>query len=211
MRLATAIVGCQRQIEIGACPPIHDTGDAPMLKRTAILTLLAFVCAATVPAQASRPESVSAKDVANEVLSYTRFTVFDDVSIGVDGGVVTLTGKVTQPYKAGDIERRIARLAGVQLVRNEIQVLPVSPFDDNLRFHLARAIYGNPAFWRYAAMANPPIHILVEDGRVTLTGVVNNNVERMLAYSLASSSPAFSIRNELKTDGEMRALQEKTE
>ena len=182
-----------------------------MVKRTAILGLLACVCAATVPAQASRPESVSVKDVANEVLTYTRFTVFDDVSIGVDGGVVTLTGKVTQPYKASDIERRVARLAGVRQVRNEIQVLPLSPFDDSLRFQLARVIYGNPAFWRYAAMANPPIHILVEDGRVTLTGVVNSTVERMLAYSLASSSAAFSVRNELKTDAEMKALPEKTD
>ena len=181
-----------------------------MVKRTAILGLLACVCAATAPAQAGRPESVVVKDVANEILTYTRFTVFDDISIGVDGGVVTLTGKVTMPYKASDIERRVARVAGVQQVRNEIQVLPVSLFDERLRFRLARTIYGNPAFWPYAAMVNPPIHIVVEDGRVTLTGVVSSNVERMLAFSLASSCPAFSVRNELKTDAEMNATREKT-
>jgi len=182
-----------------------------MVKRTAILGLLVFVFATTVPAQASRPESESVKDLADQVRTYTRFTVFDDVSIGVDAGVVTLTGEVTMPYKSSDIERRVARVAGVQAVRNEIRVLPVSSFDDSLRFQLARAIYGNPAFWQYAAMTNPPIHILVEGGRVTLTGVVNSNVERMLAYSLASSSAAFSVRNELKTDEEMRALPEKME
>jgi hyperosmotically inducible protein len=182
-----------------------------MVKKTAVLGLLALVCATAVPAQAGRPESVAVKDVANEILTYTRFTVFDDISIDVDGGVVTLTGKVTMPYKASDIERRVARVAGVQQVRNEIQVLPVSLFDDRLRFQLARAIYGNAAFWPYAAMVNPPIHIVVENGKVTLTGVVSSDVERMLAYSLARSSIAFSVRNELKTDAEMKATLGKTD
>jgi hyperosmotically inducible protein len=94
-------------------------------------------------------------------------------------------------------------------VRNQIEVLPVSQFDDSLRLQIARAIYGNPAFWQYAAMTNPPIHIVVEHGRVTLTGVVNNEVERALARSLASSSVAFSVGSELKTDAEMNALLEK--
>ena len=76
-------------------------------------------------------------------------------------------------------------------------MLPVSQFDDELRFRIARAIYGNSSFWNYAAMANPPIHIVVNRGHVTLTGVVNSNVERMLARSLAIGFGAF--------DGEERA------
>jgi hyperosmotically inducible periplasmic protein len=175
-----------------------------MVKRTAVLSLLTLFLAAGVPAEASPPESVLVKDVANQLRTYTSFTVFDDVSAGVDGGVVTLTGKVTMPYKANDIERRMARVAGVQQVRNEIQVLPLSRFDDGLRSWIARAIYGHPAFVQYAATTLPPIHILVEDGHVTLTGVVNNNVERALAYSLASSSSALSVQNDLKTDAEMK-------
>jgi hyperosmotically inducible protein len=147
---------------------------------------------------------VLAKGVMSELLSYTQLTVFDDVLVGVDGGVVTLAGKVTMPYKAKDIGRLVTRVAGVQQVRNEIQVLPLSRFDDSLRTRIAQAIYGHPAFAQYAAMSRPPIHIMVENGHVTLTGVVNNNVERSLAYSLASSSVAFSVQNELKTDMEMK-------
>ena len=89
------------------------------------------------------------------------------------------------PYKKDDIGKRVAGIDGVREVQNNIEVLPVSSYDDQLRHRIARAIYGNPSFWNYAAMANPPIHIIVENGRVTLTGVVNSNVERMLARSLA--------------------------
>ena len=92
---------------------------------------------------------------------------------------------------------------------NDIGVLPVSPFDDELRYRIARAIYSNASFWHYAAMANPPIHIVVENGRVTLTGVVNSNVERMLARSLATTFGAFSVKNDLKTDAEVKDLLEK--
>ena len=104
---------------------------------------------------------------------YTQFTIFDDVSANVKDGVVTLTGKVTMPYKrerhreAGREGRRRAERCAI-----EITVLPVSQFDDELRYRIARSIYGNSNFWNYAIMANPPIHIVVEHGRVTLTGVV---------------------------------------
>jgi hyperosmotically inducible protein len=98
---------------------------------------------------------------------------------------------------------------GVRQVRNELQVLPVSFFDDELRYRIARAIYDNPAFWQYASMSNPPIHIVVEKGHVTLTGVVQNNVERMLARSLAMSFNAFSVDNKLRTDAEAKAELEK--
>jgi hypothetical protein len=160
-------------------------------------------------AQEERKDLQIFKDAAVAVTSYVRFTVFDDVSIEVDQGVVTLLGKVTMPYKAGEIERRVARVAGVRQVNNRLTVLPVSLFDDDLRLRISRAIYGNPSFWQYAAMANPPIHIIVEGGHVTLTGVVNSNVERMLARTLASSFGAFSVNSELKTDAEMRATLEK--
>ena len=88
----------------------------------------------------------------------------------MDDGVVTLTGKVTMPYKRTDIEKRVAKVDGVREVRNQIGVLPVSQFDDELRFRIARAIYSNSSFWNYAAMANPPIRVVVNRGRVTTAG-----------------------------------------
>jgi hyperosmotically inducible protein len=148
------------------------------------------------------------KDVADQVNRYPNFTVFDDVAAGIDNGVVTLTGHVTMPYKRDDLEKRVARINGVTSVQNKIEVLPVSIFDDELRFRIARAIYGNSAFWQYAAMANPPIHIIVRNGNVTLTGVVNSEVERALARSLATGFGEFSVNNNLKTDAEMTQVLE---
>ncbi len=171
-----------------------------MFRRLAVAAAIVVLLPGLVFAQTERKNLQVFEDVSRQVNRYTRFTVFDDVAASVNHGEVTLTGKVTMPYKAEDIARLVARVPGVTKVSNDIKVLPVSPFDDDLRFQIARRIYGNPGFWHYAAMPNPPIHILVENGKVTLTGVVNNNVERMLAQSIATSSLAFSVKNELKTD-----------
>ena len=151
------------------------------------------------------------KDVATAVDRYVHFTIFDDVSASVKDGVVTLTGKVTMPYKRDDIERRVSKVDGVTSVRDSITVLPVSTFDDDLRIRIARSIYSNSNFWNYAIMPNPPIHIVVERGRVTLTGVVNSDIDRVLARSLASQFGAFAVTNELKTDAEVRQALEKSE
>ena len=146
-----------------------------------------------------------ADDISRAVRSYPQLSIFDDISAEVDNGMVVVTGKVTRPYKKSDLERRIARIDGVRGFRSAIEVLPVSLFDEELRYRVARAIYGNPSFWNYASMANPPIHIMVERGRVTLVGVVNSNVERMLARSLATGLGELSVTNALKTDAEARA------
>jgi hyperosmotically inducible protein len=140
--------------------------------------------------------------VARQVQQYVNFTVFDSVNANVQDGVVTLTGKVTMPFKVQDLTRRVSRVEGVRKVDNQIKVLPVSRFDDELRLRIARAIYGNPSFWHYASMSNPPIHIVVDQGRVKLEGTVNSNVERMLAQSLAIGFGEFSVENSLKTDAE---------
>jgi len=179
-----------------------------MTARLAAAVILAAALA--VPAQAQvlqdRKDDEILKDLSEAVLSYPHFTIFDDVSAGVTDGAVTLQGKVTMPFKRKDIERRAAKIPGVKHVENRIGVLPVSQFDDELRYAVARAIYGSSAFWHYASMANPPIHIIVERGRVTLTGVVASNVERMLARALATSFNAFAVTSDLKTDQEMKAL-----
>jgi hyperosmotically inducible protein len=166
---------------------------------TVIVTL-----AVSAPAWAAQREDLQIfQDVSRQVLRYPHFTIFDSINAQIEDGVVTLTGKVTMPYKRDAIASRVARIDGVRDVRNEITVLPVSQFDDELRIQIARAIYGNSNFWTYGAMANPPIHIVVENGRVTLEGVVNSNIDRMLARSIASSFGAFSVTNNLRTDAEV--------
>ena len=160
--------------------------------------------AMSAPAWAAQRDDLQIfRDLSRQVLGYPNFTIFDSVNAQVEDGVVTLTGKVTMPYKREAMAERIMRVNGVRQVHNDITVLPVSQFDDELRLRIARAIYGNSNFWRYGSMVNPPIHIIVENGRVTLEGVVNSNVDRMLARSIASGFGAFSVTNQLKTDAEV--------
>jgi osmotically-inducible protein OsmY len=171
---------------------------------TRIAAAMIVISALSAPAGAGQRENLEVfQDVSKQVLRYPQLTIFDNIAVAVDQGTVTLSGKVTMPYKSTDIERRVAQVTGVQTVRNDITVLPVSFFDDELRVRIARAIYGNSHFWRYGAMANPPIRIVVEGGRVTLEGVVNSNIDRMLARSIASSFNAFAVTNNLKTDAEV--------
>ena len=147
-------------------------------------------------------------DIADQVNRYTQLTIFDSISASVDEGRVVLTGWVTMPFKKDDLERRVRKVDGVMAIDNKIGVLPVSQFDDELRFRIARAIYSHSSFWNYAAMPNPPIRVVVNRGRVTLEGVVQSNVERMLARSLASGFGEFELKNELKTDAEVRESME---
>ena len=128
----------------------------------------------------------------------------------VKNGVVTLTGQVTMPFKRDDIEKRVAKIDGVKQVNDKITVLPVSQFDDQLRYRIARAIYNNPNFWNYAISANPPIHVVVEHSRVTLEGVVLSDVDRAIARSIATNQfGVMSVTNNLKTDAEAHDAIEK--
>jgi osmotically-inducible protein OsmY len=143
-------------------------------------------------------------DVTATVNACPHFTIFDDVSISVEQGVVTLVGKVTMDYKRGELQRRVGAIQGVRQVVEQLEVLPASTFDDQLRQQIARAIYGNASFWPYAVMRNPSIHIIVDRSRVTLTGLVRSEVDRRLAQAIATQFNALSVTNELKTDAEMR-------
>ena len=178
-----------------------------MTSRILAATILSLALAGVARAEdvVERKDFQIFQGVARQVQQYVNFTVFDSVNASVQDGVVTLTGKVTMPFKVQDLTRRVSRVEGVRKVDNQIQVLPVSRYDDELRLRIARAIYGNPSFWHYASMANPPIHIVVEQGRVKLEGTVNNHVERMLAQSLAIGFGEFSVENRLKTDAEVQA------
>jgi len=175
-----------------------------------ILTVATALLIAVTPARAADKENQRVfRDVQRQVLQYPHFTIFDSVDANVDHGIVTLTGKVTMPYKKDDIERRVSKLPSITEVRNRITVLPVSQFDDDLRFRIARAIYSNGNFRPYAFMANPPIHVIVEHGRVTLVGVVNSEVDRALARSIATNFLAFDVKNDLKTEAEVQRELEK--
>lgn len=168
--------------------------------------MLAILLSAAGAATAQDRRDVQlADEIGRALTGYPKLTIFDDINAQVENGAVLLTGKVTMPFKKDDVEKRIAKIDGVRSLKSDIGVLPVSPYDEQLRYRVARAIYGNPSFWNYAAMANPPIHIVVERGHVTLAGVVNSEVERMLARSLATGQGELSVTNALKTDAEVRS------
>jgi hyperosmotically inducible periplasmic protein len=170
----------------------------------AALAIVTIALAAPAAAQ-DRFDAKIASEISRQIDRYPQFTIFDYVTGTVDNGIVTLSGKVTMPFKKNDIGQKAGRVEGVRQVVNNIDVLPVSSYDEDLRLRIARAIYGNSAFWQYGARANPPIHIIVERGHVTLTGVVNSNVDRMLARSLATGFGELSVTNDLRTDAEMRS------
>ena len=170
----------------------------------------ALLLSASVVSAQERKDLQVFNDISKAVTRYAQFTIFDSVDASVKDGVVTLTGRVTMPYKKEAIEQRVAKIDGVRQVHDQISVLPVSQFDDRLRHQIARAIYGNPNFWNYAIMADPPVHIVVERSRVTLTGVVQSEVERMLARSIATGQfGVMSVANNLKTEAEARDALEK--
>jgi hyperosmotically inducible protein len=128
------------------------------------------------------------KSVRHEILMYPNYTLWDDIGFRVEDGNVSLLGAVSQPYKKSDIERIVQHVPGVASVTNEIKVLPLSMQDDRLRWQIARAIFGDPALSRYAMGAIPAIHIIVDNGKVTLTGAVGNALEKQLAGMRASGA-----------------------
>ena len=140
--------------------------------------------------------------VGNAVLGYVHYGVFDSVGVGVQDGVVTLKGSVLQPYRKQEIERLVSRLEGVRQIRNDIRVQPVSTFDDRLRVQLYNQIYGRGILQQFGSMVSPPVHIVVENGNITLTGVVNSQVEKVKLEQVARGVLAFRVDNQVEVEGE---------
>jgi hyperosmotically inducible protein len=142
------------------------------------------------------------KQVRHELVMLPWYSVFDNLAFKVDGDKVTLVGQVVLPTLKSDAEAAVKSIEGVATVVNHIEVLPVSPMDDQLRRAVYRAIYGDTGLYRYSVQAVPSIHIIVKNGNVTLEGVVDNEMDRNLANLRASQVPnAFSVKNNLVVAG----------
>jgi hyperosmotically inducible periplasmic protein len=140
------------------------------------------------------------QEVRHQLVMLPYYTIFDDLGFQVDGSTVTLVGAVTRPTLKSDSENVVKRIEGVTQVKNEIKVLPLSDFDWQIRRAEARAIYGDPQIGtRYGNQALPPIHIIVENGHVTLEGVVANDFDKNLIGIRANAVPnVFSVTNNLQ-------------
>ncbi len=140
-----------------------------------------------VAAAESQEEFV--KELVSAVLSYARFTVFDDVGFQLEEeGIVVLTGYVTEPIKKTELEARVGKVTGVRELKNVIEVLPVGGNDERLRRNLYNNIYGNDLFTQYRNRAHPPIRIIVNRGNLILSGAVRNRIEKFKAESIARST-----------------------
>lgn len=148
-------------------------------------------------------ESRLAREVRHQLVMLPYYGVFDDLAFKVDGSTVTLLGAVTRPVLKSDAENVVKRIEGVTQVINEVKVLPPSPADEQIRRAVYRAIYGDPALsTRYRFRAVPSIHIIVENGHVTLEGVVANEMDKNLCKLRASGvANVFSVANELQVEG----------
>ncbi len=157
------------------------------------------------PERASLPgakgEERIAKEVRHELVMLPYYGVFDNLAFKVNGGTVTLLGQVTRPTLKSDAGNVVKNVEGVEKVDNQIQVLPLSPNDDKLRLAVYRAIYGQPGLDRYALQAVPPIHIIMENGKVTLEGVVASQADKDQAGVRANGvSGVFSVVNNLRVE-----------
>jgi hyperosmotically inducible protein len=143
------------------------------------------------------------REVRHELVMLPYYGVFDNLAYRVDGGTVTLMGQVTKPTLKNDAGNVVKGVEGVERVDNKIQVLPLSSMDDGLRIAEYRAIYGHPGLDRYAMQSVPPIHIIVENGKVTLEGIVANQGDRDMAGIRANTvNGVFSVANNLRVESD---------
>ncbi len=167
-------------------------------KWLAVATLVAT--AGLIPAAPPTLSPLENK-VRHELVMLPYLNVFDDISFRVDGNTVTLFGEVTRPVLKSDAGNVVKHVEGVARVDNQIEVLPLSRFDDGIRLRTARAIYGYPALQRYGMGSLPSIHIIVKNGNVTLTGAVSTDMDKQLAFMRANGVPGvFAVNNQLQIE-----------
>jgi osmotically-inducible protein OsmY len=180
------------------------------LRSLFVILLLAIPMVALANSPAARPQEEKkqrseskyreklAKEVRHQLVMLPWYSVFDNLAYKVEGDKVILYGQVTRPTLKSDAEAAVKSIEGVASVVNNIEVLPLSPMDDQIRRAGYRAIYGDPGLSRYSIQAVPTIHIIVKNGHVTLEGVVDSEADKNLAYLRASAVPnVFSVTNNL--------------
>jgi|SRR6266404_6118036 len=168
-------------------------------KLMVVLALVVLAASVAVAGAAPPAQQRTMDKVHKELVTLPYYGVFDNLAYKVEGDTVTLYGQVRNPITRHDAERRVARIEGVNHVINQIEVLPVSGFDDTTRARVYRAVFRSGSLYRYAMGANPSIHIIVKNGRVTLEGVVSNQMDSQLAYMAARGVPGvFSVTNNLR-------------
>ena len=152
-------------------------------------------------APAPNPAPSLADNVRKALVTLPFLSVFDNLSYQVDNGVVTLSGEAARPVVKADAETAVRHLAGVTAVNNQIEVLPLSSFDDDIRLRTLRSLNRTSSLYRYFMGTNPSIRIVVKNGHVTLDGIVQHSMDRQLAFMAANQvSGVFAVTNDLRTE-----------
>ena len=163
--------------------------------------LLAAPLTLSAATGAPKPGKDLTEKIRHELIMLPWYGVFDNLSYQVNEGKVTLSGQVTRPTLKSDAENVVKRIAGVASVENNIDVLPLSPFDDSIRIGVLRAVYGYPTLQRYAMGTQNSIRIIVNNGHVTLEGVVANETDRNVANLRANGvAGVFGVTNNLRLE-----------
>lgn len=166
-----------------------------------LLAIALASAAAQSPAGDQRAHERIVREVRHELVMLPRLTIFDNLSYKVDGGTVTLMGQVTNAVLKNDAEGAVKGIEGVEKIDNQIKILPPSPSDDRIRRAVARAIFNDDRLFRYSMGAVPPIHIIVNMGRITLEGLVDNQADKNVAGIRANGVPGvFSVKNNLQIE-----------
>lgn len=165
------------------------------------LTSVLITAALMIPAGlVAKPARTLSEAVRHSLATLPHYNLFDNIAFQVNGSTVTLTGQVTRPVVKDDADYAAKHVEGVTVVIDNIEVLPLSPTDDQLRMAVYRAIYGAPSLsTRYGFQASPAIHIIVKNGVVKLEGVVANQMDRQVAGMRAEGVfGAFQVVNDLQ-------------
>jgi hyperosmotically inducible periplasmic protein len=175
-----------------------------VLLLTVFSTLLAAVAGAMPSKETTLPQTANeriTRQVQHELLMLPRLSIFDNLVFKVDGDSVILMGQVRHAYLKNEAEGVVKHIAGVERVDNQIEILPVSPFDDRIRLQLARAIFRDPRLFEYSIESRPSIHIIVKNGHVNLEGLVRNQADKYEAGIVANEIPdVFSVQNDLQVE-----------
>jgi hyperosmotically inducible protein len=175
------------------------------MKRSFFVTGLALVLMASLaaPAPARSPAQTNELEeaVVKALLSLPHYGVYDNLYFQASGSDVTLMGQALLEITKAEAGKRVARIKGIGKVTNQIEILPLSPSDDALRFSVYRAIFGSADLHRYSMGPDPTIHIIVKGGHVILVGMVSTDQDKQRAEMVAKSLPGImSFKNDLRVE-----------
>jgi hyperosmotically inducible protein len=164
-----------------------------------LLTMALAVVLVARPAGTQISDRDLYERIAEAIERYPNYGIFDAIEVSVENRAVVLSGWVTVPAKRDEIAKRVQRVDGIRTLSTNIKILPVSRRDDEMRHQIASAIYNNPMFWMQAQMPVPPIHIIVDSGKIILTGLAENEGQKTTALMLAQRVPGnFGVTNLIK-------------